>query len=240
MQLAHSHADSHVSSQQHAASSDRHRPTALTWALCRAEAISPNAGRLRRGEATPPNAGGAPPRRFLWLCFPCTARFSRKTSRRALNLRTLADSDFILTQYCFAAAATAMPVYITCKSGVVSDAGMLRLGAPPQLPPTTTPPPPSLPPSLNHPRAVLGDPAIYTPRTAEDTVFCCCSYLHVRARDSPPYNNDLVPDFGIFSVLLLLSCDPYECDPASQFGKEVGAVRGKCEEKDQEGRIAVI
>ena len=66
----------------------------------------------------------------------------------------------------------------------------------------------------------------YTPRTAEDAVICCCSYLHVRARDSPPYNNDLVPDFGIFSVLLLLSCDPYECDPASQFGKEVGAAFG--------------
>ena len=207
-----------------ARSSTQHHPTAtaLTWALCRAEAISPNAGRLRRGEATPPNAGGAPPRRFLWLCFPCTARFSRKTSRRALNLRTLADSDFILTQYCFAAAATAMPVYITCKSGVVSDAGMLRLGAPPQLPPTTTPPPPSLPRSLG---AVLGDPAILheplkIPSSAVVAIYMSALAIH-------PHTTTI--SCGLRDFLgTPPSCDPYECDLASQFRKEeeVGAAFG--------------
>ena len=101
-----------------ARSSTQHHPTAataLTWALCRAEVMSPNAGRPRRGEATPPNAGVKPRRRFLWLCFPCAARFSRVRRRWALNLMTLADSDFSLTPYSSAAAATAMPVYRTCS-----------------------------------------------------------------------------------------------------------------------------
>ena len=99
---------------------------------------------------------------------------------------------------------------------VVSEAGMLRLGAPPQLPPTTTPPPPSLSRSLGHPRAVLGDPAIlHEPLKIPSSAVV--AVLHVGARSSPPYFNDFVPDFGIFSVLLPLLHDPYECDPARQF-----------------------